>query len=169
MVAVTRYAFTCIPQLLAMKEIPTSSRNPQSCTLWKCVHKTMAILLKTLLLFPLPEIPQDTLHLVDNILCTTMHVMSSTLQCSTQALTAFLFSECATQYTPHCGMTNHHSKLRIIDKWCPVKNQSTIHQLWLLCWKQSCHDKTKESFPSKPLAYVFTLVVASLFSSMLVL
>ncbi len=39
----------------------------------------MATVLKTLLLYCPPQMPQDVLHLVDNGLATTMHLMRSTI------------------------------------------------------------------------------------------
>ncbi len=73
----TGYSFTSLLCILNIKDIPTTSKNSQSNAICKDMHQTMVIILKTLFLSWSPQIPQDALHLVDDGLVTTMHIMRS--------------------------------------------------------------------------------------------
>ncbi len=73
------YAFDSLICVLGIKDVPTTSKNPQSNAICEHMHQTMATVLKTLLLYCTPQMPQDVLHLVDNGLATTMHLMRSTI------------------------------------------------------------------------------------------
>ncbi len=65
----TGYAFTQLLCLLGIRDVPITSKNPQSNALYEQMHQTMAM---TLLLSQPPQRPQDVLHLVDDGLATTL-------------------------------------------------------------------------------------------------
>ena len=69
----TGYAFASLLRALNIKDVSTTSKNPQSNAICKRMHQTIAMVLKTLLLSRLPQTPQDVLHLVDDGLATTMY------------------------------------------------------------------------------------------------
>ena len=75
----TGYAFASLLCALNIKDISTTSKNPQSNAICERMHQTMATVLKTLLLSRPPQTPQDVLHLVDDGLATTMYSMRSTI------------------------------------------------------------------------------------------
>ncbi len=67
----TGYAFANLLYALGMKDVPTTSKNPQSNAICKYMNQKNAIMLKTFLLSQPPKASQDVLHLVDDGLVTT--------------------------------------------------------------------------------------------------
>ncbi len=75
----TGYAIASLLYVLGIKDIPTTSKNPQSNAIFECMHQTMVTVLKSLLLSWCSQTSQDVLHLVDDGLATTMYSMRSTI------------------------------------------------------------------------------------------
>ncbi|KAL7463850.1 hypothetical protein ACHAXS_004201 [Conticribra weissflogii] len=81
----TGFAFQHLLQLLNIKPVPTTNKNPQANAICKQMHQTVATMLKTLLLAPPPQTHCQAKLLVDDALATTMHALQSTIFTTLQA------------------------------------------------------------------------------------
>ena len=75
----TGYAFSHLLRVLNIRNVSTTSKNPQSNAICERMHQTVGTILKTLLLARPPQNEQDVLNLVDDALATTMFAMRATI------------------------------------------------------------------------------------------
>ncbi len=73
----TGYEFASLSCVLGIKDIVTTSKNPQFNAICEHMHQIMVTMLKTLLLSQPPQTTQAVLHLIDEGLATTMYSMRS--------------------------------------------------------------------------------------------
>ncbi len=81
----TGFALQHLLELLNIKPVATTNKNPQTDTICKQMHQTVATVLKTILLVQPPQTRCQAALLVDDALATAMHAMQSTVSTTLQA------------------------------------------------------------------------------------
>ncbi len=81
----TDFAFQQLLELLNIKSVPTTSKNPQANAICKQMHWTVATVLKTLLLAQPPQTHHQAALLVDDALAIVMHALQSMVSTTLQA------------------------------------------------------------------------------------
>ena len=69
------WEFEQLIQCCGIKDIPTTSNNPQANAICERMHQTVGNILRTLLLLNPPKHEEQAKYIVDNALGTAMHVM----------------------------------------------------------------------------------------------
>ncbi len=83
---VTGFAFQQLLELLNIKSIPTTNKNPQSNAICEKMHQTVTSVLKTLLLAQPPQTHCQAEMIVNDALATAMHAISSMVSITLQPI-----------------------------------------------------------------------------------
>ncbi len=102
----TGFAFQLLLQLLNIKPVPTTNKNPQANAICKQMHHTVATVLKMLFLAQTPQTRCQAVLIVADALATALHALrstvSTTLQITPGGLAFSLLSRHVSQYSLSC-------------------------------------------------------------------